>query len=82
MRCMPVSPWYWRPRAASVNRCFTPSDEEVAWARRVLDAAASSNGAAMTVDGCMVDRPVILRAKAIVHAADERAGMSMREGRD
>jgi len=51
----------------SVNRSFSPSDEEVLWAQRVLDAAARSDGAAVAVDGKMVDRPVILRAQALLN---------------
>jgi citrate lyase subunit beta/citryl-CoA lyase len=49
-----------------VNRAFGPGEEELAWARRVLAAAAASGGAAVAVDGKMVDRPVILRAQQIV----------------
>ena len=52
-----------------VNRHFTPSEAERAWAQRVLDAAAASGGAAVAVDGKMVDKPVILRAQAIVRDA-------------
>jgi citrate lyase subunit beta/citryl-CoA lyase len=51
----------------TVNRSFSPSDEEVLWAQRVLDAAARSEGAAVAVDGKMVDRPVILRAQALLN---------------
>jgi citrate lyase subunit beta / citryl-CoA lyase len=53
---------------ASVNAAFSPSDAEVAWARKVLDAARRSGGAAVAVDGRMVDRPVILKAERIVAA--------------
>ena len=49
-----------------VNRCFSPGEEELAWARRVLEAAASSNGAAVALDGKMIDRPVILRARQLL----------------
>jgi citrate lyase subunit beta / citryl-CoA lyase len=51
----------------TVNRSFSPSDAEVLWAQRVLDAAARSDGAAVAVDGKMVDRPVILRAQALLN---------------
>ncbi|MEI4473012.1 HpcH/HpaI aldolase/citrate lyase family protein [Frigidibacter sp. MR17.24] len=43
---------------------FAPSDEETGWARRVLDAAG--DGAAVAVDGAMVDAPVIARAQALL----------------
>lgn len=49
-----------------VNRAFLPSDAERDWARRVLDAAARAGGAAVAVDGKMVDKPVMLRAQAIL----------------
>ncbi len=56
-----------------VNECFTPGPEEVAWARRVLEAAAAAQGAAASVDGKMVDRPVMLKAERIVSKAERRA---------
>ncbi|WP_142809237.1 HpcH/HpaI aldolase/citrate lyase family protein [Tepidiphilus olei] len=49
-----------------VRAAFQPSAEEMAWARRVLEAVARSGGAAVAVDGKMVDRPVILRAERIL----------------
>jgi len=56
----------------SVNQGFVPSADEVAWARRVLAAAAQAGGAAVALDGRMIDRPVILRARAIVDEAEAR----------
>jgi citrate lyase subunit beta/citryl-CoA lyase len=52
-----------------VNRSFSPSADEVAWARSVLDAAARSRGGAVAVDGKMIDKPVILRAEALLRRA-------------
>lgn len=54
-------------QVASVNRHLAPAPEELAWAERVLAAAAG--GAAVAVDGKMVDRPVLLRAQAILREA-------------
>lgn len=59
-------------QVAVVNRCFAPSAEEVAWAQRVIAADAASGGAAVAVDGKMVDRPVVLRAQAILAEAQAR----------
>jgi citrate lyase subunit beta/citryl-CoA lyase len=59
-------------QVATVNQGFMPTDEEVGWARRVLEAAAKAQGAAVALDGKMVDRPVILRAQAIVDEAARR----------
>jgi len=56
-------------QVAVVNACFAPTPEEVAWARRVLDAAAASQGSAVAVDGKMVDVPVIRKAENIIAAA-------------
>lgn len=49
-----------------VNRSFSPSAAELNWAQRVVDAADRAGGAAVTVDGKMVDRPVMLRAQALL----------------
>lgn len=49
-----------------VNRCFSPSAGDKAWAQRVVDAFARSGGNAALLDGRMIDRPVLLRAQAIL----------------
>jgi len=46
---------------------FTPDAETVSWARRVI--AAAERGGVVTVDGKMVDKPVLLRAEAILREA-------------
>lgn len=56
-------------QVAIVNAAFSPDAAEVAWARRVLDAAARSGGAAVAVDGKMIDRPIIRKAERIVQDA-------------
>jgi citrate lyase beta subunit len=56
---------------APVVEVFRPSAEEVAWAERVVAAAGSGVGAVL-VDGAMVDRPVVERARAILASAGER----------
>jgi citrate lyase subunit beta/citryl-CoA lyase len=48
-----------------VHRAYAWSDAELAWARQVLKAVEESNGAAVAVDGKMVDLPVILKARRI-----------------
>ncbi len=52
---------------AAVHAAFAPSAEELAWAGRVVAAAAQ--GGATAVDGRMVDRPVLLRAQALLARA-------------
>lgn len=51
---------------APVHDAFAPTADEVAWARRVIEADAAALGAATAIDGEMVDRPVVARARAIV----------------
>lgn len=51
---------------APVHEAFAPAEAEVAWARRVLAAAQAANGAAVALDGRMIDRPVILAAERIL----------------
>ncbi len=53
----------------AVNLAFRPSPQDCDWARRVLDAAGASAGAAVALDGKMIDRPVIERARRILAEA-------------
>jgi citrate lyase subunit beta / citryl-CoA lyase len=50
----------------AVNRSFSPSKAELAWARRVIAITDANGGAAVALDGKMIDKPVILRAQAIL----------------
>lgn len=56
----------------AVNRAFLPTGEEVAWAQRVLSAAEGARGAAVAVDGRMIDKPVLLLAQRIATEAARR----------
>ena len=58
---------------AAVHAGFAPMADEVAWANRVVAAAAAADGAAVALDGKMVDRPVIFQAEEIVAEAKRRA---------
>jgi citrate lyase subunit beta / citryl-CoA lyase len=49
-----------------LNAVFGPTAEEIDWARGVLAAAEASQAGAFTLDGRMVDAPVIARARAIL----------------
>lgn len=59
-------------QVAAVNAAFAPTPDELAWATRVLAAAEASGGAAVALDGRMVDRPVILKAGQMVREAARR----------
>ena len=52
-----------------VNQCFMPSADSIAWAEKVLAAAESAHGAALAIDGKMIDLPVIRKAQEIVAEA-------------
>ncbi len=55
------------PRQVSaVNLAFRPAPERVEWARRVLAAFAASGGGVTTVDGHMIDKPVVEQARRVL----------------
>ena len=56
-------------RIAPVREAFTPSAAQQDWAHRVLAAEASAGGGAFTVDGKMVDPPVLKLARQILSQA-------------
>ena len=51
---------------AVVHAAMAPNAEELAWARRVIAADAASGGAAVQLDGRMVDAPVVLQAHRVL----------------
>ena len=53
-------------QVAVVHEVLAPSADEVAWARRVVAADAASGGAAVQIDGRMVDLPVVLQARRLL----------------
>ena len=55
-------------QVTALHRAIAPRPEEIAWAQRVLAAANGASGA-VQVDGQMVDRPVVLKAKSILERA-------------
>ena len=52
-------------QVGAVNAAFAPSESERQWAQRVLVAFEASGGAATTLDGKMIDKPVVERARRI-----------------
>lgn len=56
-------------QVAAVNAAFSPSAADTAWAEGVLQANVQAAGAAFALDGKMVDKPVLLRAEAILRNA-------------
>jgi citrate lyase subunit beta/citryl-CoA lyase len=55
-------------QVAAINDGFLPPASEVAWAKKIVDSAASALDNAVRVDGKLVDRPIIERARAILSA--------------
>jgi len=49
-----------------VNACFAPTTAEVEWAERIVAAFEQAAGGAVRVEGRMVDRPVLLKAQAVL----------------
>lgn len=52
-----------------INDAFTPDDEDVEWAERVLDAQDQTDAGVFEVDGEMIDAPLIAQAERIVERA-------------
>ncbi len=55
------------------NAAFTPTDEEVAWARNIIKAfaeAEAAGSASIQIDGYFVDYPIVVKAERIVALAD------------
>jgi citrate lyase subunit beta/citryl-CoA lyase len=54
---------------APIHAAFAPSEDEVRWARRVLELMSTANGpGAVALDGKMIDRPHVQQAERILAA--------------
>jgi citrate lyase subunit beta / citryl-CoA lyase len=49
-----------------VHEILAPSADQISWANKVIDAMEVSGGAAVQLDGKMVDLPVLLQAKRLL----------------
>lgn len=56
-------------QVAIVQAAFAPDPQQLAWAQRVLEAERSQRGGVFTVDGRMVDAPVLAAARRLLDAA-------------
>jgi citrate lyase subunit beta/citryl-CoA lyase len=64
-------------QAGPVNRVFTPSKDEVAAARRIIEAARRAERrrkGSVALDGRMVDAPIVERARRLLALAERIAG--------
>jgi len=50
-------------QVAAVHAAFAPTAAQIDWAQRVLQAETAAGGGAFTVDGLMVDPPVLKLAR-------------------
>lgn len=60
-----------------INRAFSPSEAEVSRARKVIEAweaAAKEGRGAISIDGEMIDVPVVARARALLREAGDPGG--------
>ena len=57
-------------QVAQVNAAFSPTAEQLDWAKRVMTAIEDSEGGVTTVDGKMVDKPVVEQARRIIEDAE------------
>lgn len=55
---------------APIHAAFAPSADEVAWAQQVVEASDGAERGAMRVDGMMIDRPVVERARQVLRQAN------------
>ncbi|MCK5827477.1 CoA ester lyase, partial [Candidatus Bipolaricaulota bacterium] len=61
---------------AVIHRVFSPSEDELAYAERVVEAAQAAERAgsgAVALDGKMIDKPVLERAKCILKYGEQLA---------
>jgi citrate lyase subunit beta/citryl-CoA lyase len=53
----------------TINAAFAPSEQEVEWARAVVEAFEGQSEGVLAVNGTMVDRPVVERARRVLREA-------------
>lgn len=58
------------------NAAFSPTDDDVAWARRIVEAYRAAPRGALVVDGQMIDAPIVAQAKQVLRRA-RRHGTAM-----
>ena len=66
---------------AGIHRAFTPSEAEVARARRIVAAFEAAGGNVVQMEGEMIEAPVVAAAQRTLAAAAADAGMTEGGGR-
>jgi citrate lyase subunit beta/citryl-CoA lyase len=54
-----------------INRCFTPTAAERAWAERVVAVFANATSGAVQLDGVMLDAPHLAQARRILSLLEQ-----------
>lgn len=54
-----------------INDAFTPSDDDIEWAKRVLDVRERTDAGVFEVDGEMIDAPLIAQAERILERVEQ-----------
>jgi citrate lyase subunit beta / citryl-CoA lyase len=54
-----------------INRCFTPTEAEQEWAKRVIAAFETGGKGAVQLDGVMLDAPHLTQARRILAASSD-----------
>ncbi len=57
-----------------IQRAFSPSDEELAWARKIVAAYEGQQGGVLLVDGKLIERPVVRAAHRNLRIGARLAG--------
>jgi len=52
-----------------IQAAFSPDDDEVAWARRIIEAYEANEGGVLLVEGKLIERPVIASARRTLAVA-------------
>jgi len=52
----------------TINQVFVPSASEASWARRVVEAFEQAQGGVISIDGKMIDPPLVEQARRIIVA--------------
>jgi len=61
-------------QAGAVNHVFTPSEDEISHAERVIAALDQAGGGAALLDGKLIEAPIIRRARRVLETAQAGQG--------
>jgi hypothetical protein len=64
--------WHYLSHSLGPRLKVAPTDAELGWADRIIAAVEGSSDDVLLVDGAMVDKPVVDRARRILGAAATR----------